>query len=130
MTIYLTKDEVRRLLTEAINQALDQYLGSAVVPVPDDEPIPDSSDNDNELPPLAPAPAELTLSIPSIPFFPKAVEDALDSSVADNVDNALQFDVPVFASAGPSEASGWLVLVNELGWGWVSVRCSHLFSLK
>jgi hypothetical protein len=98
MTIYLTKDEVRRLLIEAINQALDRYLDPAVVPVPDDEPTPDLSNDDDELPPLAPAPAELTLSIPSIPSFPAAVEDAFDSSCVDD-DDALQFDVPAFASA-------------------------------
>jgi hypothetical protein len=98
MTIYLTNDEVRRLLTEAINQALDRYLGPAVVPIPDDEPTPDSSDDDDdELPPLAPAPAELTLSIPSIPSFPEAVEDAFDSSCV--ADDALQHAVPAFASA-------------------------------
>jgi hypothetical protein len=94
MTIYLTKDKVRRLLTEAINQALNRYLGPAVVPVPDDEPTPNSSnDNDDKLPPLASAPAELTLSIPSIPSFPKAVEDAFNSSCV-NDDNALQLAVP------------------------------------
>jgi hypothetical protein len=70
---------------------MDQYgYNPAVVPVPNDEPTPNSSnDNDDELPPLAPALTELTLSIPSIPSFPKAVEDAFDSfCVAD-----VQFDV-------------------------------------
>jgi hypothetical protein len=87
MTIYLTYDEIRRLVREA----MDQYVPvPAVVPVPDDEPTPDSSDDDDdELPPLAPASVELTLSIPSIPSFPEAVEDAFDSSCVDDDNDAL-----------------------------------------
>jgi hypothetical protein len=54
MTIYLTEDEIRRLLKEAINQALDRYLAPipTVVPVPDDDAFSCSVDDD-ELPPLA-----------------------------------------------------------------------------
>jgi hypothetical protein len=98
MTIYLTKDKVWRLLTEAINQALDQYLDPAVVPVPNNEPTPNSSNNDDELPSLALIEELVPPLIPLISSFPKAVEDAFDSSCVDNND-ALQFDVPAFASA-------------------------------
>jgi hypothetical protein len=100
MTIYLTNNKVRRLLIEAINQALDWYLSPVVVPVPDDEPTPDSSDDDDELPSLALTEELVPSLIPSIPSFPKAVENAFDSScVADDVDDPLQFNVPAFASA-------------------------------
>jgi hypothetical protein len=97
MTIYLTNNKVQRLLTEAINQALNQYLSPTIVPIPNNEPTPNSSDDDDDkLPPLAPAPAKLTLSIPLIPSFPKAVEDAFNSSCI--ADDALQHAVPAFAS--------------------------------
>jgi len=100
MTIYLTNDKVWRLLTEAINQALDRYLDPVVVPLPNNEPTPDSSDDDNELPFLALMEELVPSSIPLIPSFPKAVENAFDSScIADDVDDPLQFDVPAFASA-------------------------------
>jgi hypothetical protein len=101
--IYLTKDEVRRLLIEAINQALDRYLNPTVVPIPNDKPTPDSFDNDDdELPPLAPAPAELTLSIQLIPSFSKAVEDAFDFSCVNHNDDALQLAVPAVLQARPT----------------------------
>ena len=98
MTIYLTEDEIRRLLKEAINQALDRYLAPipTVVPVPDDDAFSCSVDDD-ELPPLALTEELVPPSIPSIPSFPEAVEDAFDSSCV--ADDALQFDVPAFASA-------------------------------
>jgi hypothetical protein len=80
MTI-LTYDEIRCLVREAMDQL-------AVVPVPDDEPSPDlSDDDDDELPPLAPVSMGLVpSSIPLIPSFPEAVEDALDSSCVDDDD--------------------------------------------
>jgi hypothetical protein len=98
MTIYLTNNKVQHLLIEAINQALNQYLGPTIIPIPNDEPTPNLfNNNNNKLPPLAPTPIELTLSIPLIPSFPKAVEDAFNSSYVAN--DALQHAVPAFASA-------------------------------
>jgi len=96
MTI-LTSDEIRRLVREAIDQYAPRPAVSAVVPVPDDEPSPDSSDDDDEFPPLALTEELVPSSIPSIPSFLEAVEDAFDSSCV--ADDALQFDVPAFASA-------------------------------
>jgi hypothetical protein len=103
MTIYLTEDEIRRLLKEAINQALDRYLAPipTVVPVPDDDAFSCSIDDD-ELPPLALTEELVPPSIPSIPFFPEAVEDAFDSFCV--ADDALQFAVPA-SQARPSPSS-------------------------
>jgi hypothetical protein len=98
MTI-LTSDEIRRLVREAMDQYAPRPAVSAVVPVPDDEPSPDSSDDDDEFPPLALTEELVPSSIPSIPSFLEAVEDAFDSSsVADDVDDPQQFDVPAFVS--------------------------------
>jgi hypothetical protein len=68
-------------------------LYSAVIPVLNDKPTPDLSDNndDNELPPLALIRELVPSLIPS--SFPKAVEDAFNSSCVDD-DDALQLAVP------------------------------------
>jgi thiamine pyrophosphate-dependent acetolactate synthase large subunit-like protein len=82
----LTEDEIRRLITKAMNRAFDGHYGPTVVPIPDDKPSSCSVDDD-ELSPLAPVSIELVpSSIPLIPSFPKAVEDALDSSCVDDDD--------------------------------------------
>jgi hypothetical protein len=102
MTI-LTSDEIRRLVREA----MDQYApcpavpAVAVVSVPDDDDdaFPCLSADDDELPSLALTEELVPSSIPSIPSFLEAVEDAFDSSsVADDVDDPQQFDVPAFVS--------------------------------
>jgi hypothetical protein len=104
------EDTLRDILRPLIKRLIDEEwtrrfgrIGPAVVPVPDDEPTPDSSDNDDELPSLALTEELVPSSIPSIPSFLKAVEDAFDSSCV--ADDALQSDVLAVSQARPTPSS-------------------------